>query len=64
MIDNKYINKEVSNISYIYNDHRVKSKYGYGYGYGYGAYSNGYHENGKQETFFGKIVSFIKPKKR
>ena len=30
MIDNKYINKEVSNISYIYNDHRVKSKYGYG----------------------------------
>ena len=32
MIDNKYINKEVSNISYIYNDHRVKSKYGYGYG--------------------------------
>ena len=60
MIDNKYINKEVSNISYIYNDHRVKSKYGYGYG----AYSNGYHENGKQETFFGKIVSFIKPKKR
>lgn len=41
MIDNKYINKEVSNISYIFNDFSVRSKYGYGYGYGY-SYGYGY----------------------
>jgi capsular exopolysaccharide synthesis family protein len=47
MIDDKYKNKEVSNISYVLNDFSVKSKYGFGYGYSsvYGKYSYGYHEN-------------------
>ena len=67
MIDNKYVNREVSNISYIFNDLKVKSKLGYGYGYGYGyseTYGNGYHENEEPETtLFKKIISFIKPKK-
>ena len=34
MIDEKYRNKEVSNISYVLNDFTVQNKYGYGYGYG------------------------------
>ncbi|MGB5263622.1 MAG: sugar transporter, partial [Lutimonas sp.] len=53
MIDDKYRNGEVSNISFVLNDFKVKSKYGYGYGYGYGysygygKYGNGYHSNEK-----------------
>jgi len=51
MIDGKYENGEVKNISYVLNDFEVKNKYGggygYGYGYGYGKYGNGYHKNEK-----------------
>ena len=66
MIDTKYKNKEVSNISYIFNDFKSKNKHGYGYGYGYGyseVYGNGYHEEEEPETLLKKIASFIKPKK-
>ena len=64
IIDNKYINKEVSNISFIFNDLKVKNKYGYGFNYGYSeVYGNGYHENEESKTFFKKLISFIKPKK-
>jgi len=66
MIDTKYKNKEVSNISYIFNDFKSKNKHGYGYGYGYGyseVYGNGYHEEEEPETLIKKIASFIKPKK-
>ena len=67
MIDVKYKNKEVSNISYIFNDLKLKNNRGYGYGYGYGfseTYGNGYHENDEPKTtLFKKIISFIKPKK-
>ncbi len=54
MIDSKYENSEVKNISYVLNDFEVKNRYGggynygYGYGYGYGKYGNGYHKNEKQ----------------
>ncbi|MDB2556110.1 polysaccharide biosynthesis tyrosine autokinase, partial [Flavobacteriaceae bacterium] len=66
IIDTKYKNKEVSNISYIFNDFKSKNKHGYGYGYGYGyseVYGNGYHEEEEPETLIKKIASFIKPKK-
>ncbi|MEN8884241.1 MAG: polysaccharide biosynthesis/export family protein [Flavobacteriaceae bacterium] len=63
MIDSKSINEEVTNISYIFNDFSIKSKYGYGYGYGYGKYGNGYHKNEEPETLLGRIISFIKPKR-
>ncbi|MCH3882526.1 GumC family protein [Tenacibaculum aquimarinum] len=54
MIDEKYTNKEVKNISYVLNDFSVGSSYGYGYGYGYGN-GYGYHENDKPKTVFQKI---------
>ncbi len=53
MIDDKYRNGEVKNISFVLNDFSVKNSYGYGYGgynygYGYGGYGkygNGYYIN-------------------
>ncbi len=55
MINEKYLKEEISNISIVLNDFKVKAKYGYsygyGYGYGYGKYSNGYHENEKKSFF-------------
>lgn len=62
MIDAKYTNKEVSNISYIFNDFKLKSKHGYGYGYGY-SYGYQYHESQESETLLKKIIRRIKPKK-
>ena len=60
MIDDKYKNGEVKNISYVLNDFSVKDGYGYGYGYGYGGYSygkygNGYHSN-ETIPWYKKIV--------
>lgn len=49
MINEKYIKDEVSNLSIVLNDFKVKSKYGYGYGYG--KYVNGYHEVEKKSFF-------------
>jgi len=71
MIDDKYVNKEVSNISYILNDFSLKGKYygygysyGYGYGYGYGNYNNGYHENeDKPKSLITKIIDVFRPKR-
>ena len=63
MIDDKYANGEVKNISYVLNDFKVNNKYGagygYGYGYGYGKYSNNYHGNEKT-NFFTKILNKFK----
>ena len=56
MIDEKYINKEVKNISFVLNDFSANKSYGYGYGY---RDSYGYHENEKPKTFIGKIKSKI-----
>ena len=57
LINDKYKKKELSNISFLYNDYDQKGKYGYGFGYGYGsygygAYGNGYHENHKPKFSF------------
>lgn len=58
MINDKFEKNEVSNISIVFNDFKVKFKYGYGsgygYGYGYGKYAKGYHENEKK-SFFSKL---------
>jgi hypothetical protein len=60
MINDKFEKNEVSNISIVLNDFKVKFKYGYGsgygygYGYGYGKYAKGYHENEKK-SFFSKL---------
>lgn len=62
MIDDKYINKEVTNISYVLNDFSSEGKYGYGYGYGYGKYGNGYHQEDEKENFLTKIINLLKPK--
>jgi len=55
MIDEKYKNGEVKNISFVFNDFTAKNAgYGYGYGYGYGGYggygkyNNGYHVDEKE----------------
>ncbi len=50
MINDKYIKKEVSNLSIVLNDFKIKSKFGYGYGYGYG-YGQGYQEE-VEKSFF------------
>ena len=66
MIEDKYTNKEVTNVSYILNAFVVKNKYGYGYNYayGYGKYGNGYHENTvESESLFSKIIDLFKPKR-
>ena len=66
MVEDKYANKEVTNVSYILNDFVVKNKYGYGYNYayGYGKYGNGYHENTvESESLFSKIIDLFKPKR-
>jgi capsular exopolysaccharide synthesis family protein len=65
MIDDKYKNKEVTNISYVLNDFSVENRYGYGYGYGYGQgkYGNGYHENNESKNIFAKIFALFKSKK-
>ncbi|WKD86837.1 Tyrosine-protein kinase etk [Polaribacter huanghezhanensis] len=63
MIDDKYKNKEVANISYVLNDFSLQGKYGYGYsyGYGYGKYGNGYHEEEEKGNLFLKIIKMLKP---
>jgi len=70
MINEKYLKDEISNISIVLNDFKVKAKYGYGYSYGYGygyrygygKYSNGYHEN-ENKTFLDRIFKRNKSKK-
>jgi capsular exopolysaccharide synthesis family protein len=57
MINDKYAKKEVSNISIILNNFKIKSSYGYGHGYGYG-YGQGYHEVEKI-PLYKKIFRFI-----
>jgi len=59
MINDKYRKQEISNISMVLNDFKVKSKYGYGYGYGYGKYANGYHEV-EETSFLKKLFRFKK----
>ena len=65
MIEDKYKNKEVTNISYVLNDFS-KKKYGYGYGYGYGynyGYGYGADENDQKNGIISKIIRFLKSNK-
>jgi len=52
MINDKYRKQEISNVSMVLNDFKVKSKYGYVYGYG--KYANGYHEI-EEQSFLRKL---------
>ena len=63
-LNNRVQRGELNNTSIILNGFENKAKYGggYGYGYGYGAYSNGYHEEVKTESFFEKVVSKFRKK--
>ena len=53
MINDKYKKGELSKISVVLNDFKMKSKYGYGYGYGYGN-GQGYYEREK-EPFYKRL---------
>jgi len=68
LINTKYSNGEVQNLSFIYNGYNQKGKYGYGYGYGhgygygygYGKYGNGYHEDEKyKSTWLDKLKKYL-----
>ena len=61
LINDKYKNKEISNISIVLNYFEEKAKYGYGYGYeyGYGSYSKGYHENGRDKGIMNRFKRFF-----
>lgn len=65
-INEKYKRGEVKNISVVMNGHIGTGGYGYGYnynygygsyryGYGYGYKNQGYHESGKNPSFFERI---------
>lgn len=63
MIDDKYKNGELKNISFVLNDFSINKgygyggyNYGYGYGGGYGKYDNGYHENSIITPWYKKIL--------
>lgn len=68
LLNNRVKRGELNNTSIILNGFQNKAKYGAGYGYGYGygygstTYSNGYHEDDKPKTIFGKIRSLLRKK--
>jgi capsular exopolysaccharide synthesis family protein len=64
LINKKYDNGEIKNISLLYNFYNKKGGYGYGqgYGYGYGSYNNGYHENESKAGVLSRITSIFKRK--
>lgn len=65
VLNNRVKRDELHNVSIIFNGFESKAKYGYGYGYdyGYGNYSNGYHEDDKEDNFFIKWYKKIVGKK-
>ena len=66
LINDKYKNKEISNISIVLNYFEEKAKYGYGYGYeygygyGYGSYGKGYHENNPDPSMIDRFKRLFK----
>jgi len=61
LINGKYNNGEIKNISFLYNFYNQKGSYGYGYGYG--NYNNGYYDEGaKKVNFLNKIKNIFKKK--
>jgi len=61
LINDKYKNGEIKNLSFVLNYFKLKSGYGYGYGYGYGAYGESYHEMEEEE---GELSNFLISLKR
>lgn len=59
LINAKYKNREIQNVSYLLNFYQHKAQYGYtygkgygyGYGYGYGSYGSSYHKNNKRSIW-------------
>ena len=68
LINEKYTNGEIKNVSFVLNYFKQKTGYGYnynyGYGYNYGVYGNGYHEVEKDEGIIKKILKFITKRKK
>ena len=71
LINEKYKNKEVSNISFVLNFFEGKAKYGYGYGYGYGhgygygyGYGHGYHEEEVKPSLLKRFFNFFQSRKK
>ncbi|SHG29180.1 protein involved in gliding motility EpsB [Flavobacterium fluvii] len=68
LLNNRIKRGELNNTSIILNGFQNKAKYGAGYGYGYGygygstTYSNGYHDDDKPKTIFGKIMEKFRKK--
>jgi len=60
LINDKYKNGEIKNLSFVLNYFKLKSGYGYGYGYGYGAYGESYHEMEREEGLLSKIYAIFK----
>jgi len=60
LINDKYKNGEIKNLSFILNYFKLKSGYGYGYGYGYGAYGESYHEMDKEDGVLSKVLKVFK----
>jgi len=60
LINDKYKNGEIKNLSFVLNYFKLKSGYGYGYGYGYGAYGESYHEIEKEHGVLSKILNAFK----
>jgi len=60
LINDKYKNGEIKNLSFVLNYFKLKSGYGYGYGYGYGAYGESYHEMEREEGLLSKISAIFK----
>ncbi len=59
LINAKYQNREIKNLSFIYNGYNLKGKYGYGYGYG--KYANGYYmDDVENKSLKGKLKRFFK----
>jgi capsular exopolysaccharide synthesis family protein len=55
-INEKYKRGEITNLSFVLNFFEEKAKYGYGYG----AYGNGYYENEKEPSLWGRIKKAFK----
>jgi len=60
LINDKYKNREIKNLSFVLNYFKLKSGYGYGYGYGYGVYGESYNEIEKEHGVLSKVLIALK----
>jgi polysaccharide biosynthesis transport protein len=65
LLNNRVARGELKNTSIVLNGFENKARYGAGYGYGYGygygneSYAEGYHDQEKSKSTFGKIVDWL-----